>query len=253
MIIFQVALIFLNLAQAQSCFNPEKNKIIAAYLMPNQIGVTRLTPKGDDRTIPQENKALNEDNEVIKKIHREIRAASLRHGIDPRLIYGLMIAQSGANPFSSVNEGKEGEDREVYGLFGFRKSEAKEVKEKCEKAKSPRLCQVEYYANVILKTQQDGIGDTCPKSKWDDLSQTEKFAVLDQDSCKAIPLAKRDCLSSRQFQNSGACELISQVIDWSKEWDRRPLIPLCSEYINMPAESSPAVPQLSPKKKVTEP
>ena len=75
-------------ADAQNCFNPEKNKIIAAYLMPNQIGVTRLTPKGDDRTIPQENKALNEDSETIKKIHREILAASQRYGIDPRLIYG---------------------------------------------------------------------------------------------------------------------------------------------------------------------
>ncbi len=233
----------LSFANNQNCFNPEKNKTIQAFLKPNELQVLLLTPKKDEKVIPKTDNSLNENAETIKSIHEKIREAFKRYDIDPRLIYGFMIGESLANPSDITVDGAGADKREKAGLFSFRLTALKEVKEACEKAKQPRLCQLNYYIDKYIPAQIDIIGEACMKKTWNELSQGEKFVYLMFDSCRSPEMAKRVCLSDRRYQNSGACGLIQEVFDWNNfDSKRAPRTPLCEEYVNQ-ARTPPATMQ----------
>lgn len=219
-------------ADVTQCFDAYTNGMIKSFLTPNKLRVS----KGLQWIFIQDQK-LNETEETINQIHSKIREAALKYDLDPRLVYGRMIGESLADPFVIEQENPHGHKAygrgEQLGMFGFRGDEGKAVLKKCGVSESPRLCQVEYYIEHRLKDAVDNAKKNCEGQAWPSLSAAQKYLYLDFGRCSKTQFANTECFQSRNFQNSGACKMITEAIDWNNaDSIHAPKIPLCPDYIH---------------------
>ena len=210
-------------AKAEDCFHPERDENLRSFLMPNTIRTSDKTTKIDKR--------LNENDEIIKKIHAKIREGALKYHYDPRLIYGHMLGESQADPFKPQADGGGG-----YGLFQFMDHS---FRRKCDQPQNhPRLCQVEYYVDVYMRNyvQKSLNAKNCPRGKeWMEFSTLDKSSYLDLGQCGLGGSLREKCLTSGGYQWTKGCKLIMQVIDWkAPQKNREPNPPLCDDYLSPP-------------------
>jgi len=226
------------MAKDEKCFNPEEDVTVKKFLKPNKSQILSLDTKTKDR--PAEEK-FGEDEGTIRQIHDKIREAYAEINIDPRIIYGIMMAQSQGNPFSERVEDKI----KYYGLFGFKGADIDAVKKKCEKSTKPRLCQVEYYVDTFIKGRKEIVHQACQGQVWEKLSEGEKLSYLDTDGC-STGILKMDWLgnSARTYYvNSGAKDFVGQLIKWADLDKLNPdAIPLCKGYYSQKPKDEAKVP-----------
>lgn len=219
-------LLLLPTVHAQECFHPERNKSIQSFLVPNKIR------KNENVWVFE--KRLNEDEEVIKKIHNKIREGSIRFNYDPRLIYARLMGEAQGNPFQDELNGNG-----AYGMFQFTQ-DGPTVKRVCDKAKNPRLCQVEYYIDKYMFRFSTDRGPGCKKPSWNQYSAFDKMSYLDQGQCLGVKVEKGKCFTPH-YQWTGACKLIMEVINWEDVHSDKPRIPLCDDYLAPPTPGEPAI------------
>lgn len=224
-----IVLLFLSsavMANDEKCFNPEEDVTVKKFLKPNKSQILSLDTKTKDQ--PDEEN-FGEDEKTIKAIHEKIREAYAQINIDPRIIYGIMIAQSQGNPFSERKEG----NIKYYGLFGFKGADIDQVKQKCGKAKQPRICQVEFYVDTFIKGRKAIVSQACKGQEWEKLSEGEKLSYLDTDGC-STGILKSDWLGNSErtyYVNSGAKDFVGQLINWADlDTLSSKAVPLCEDY-----------------------
>lgn len=220
---FLFIFIVTSIAQAQECFHPERDENIRSFFTPNRLRTSDKDFKIDKR--------LNEDEEIIKKIHAKIREGALMYHYDPRLIYGHMLGESQADPFKPQGDGGAG-----YGLFQFSNHS---FRRQCDQSKNhPRLCQVNYYVDVYMRNwaQKSLNAKGCPKGKqWMEFSTIDKASYLDLGQCGLDGSLREKCLTGGAYQWTKGCKLIMQVIDWkAPRKEKQPDPPLCDDYLSPP-------------------
>ncbi len=207
------------LAQAPDpeCFNPLRDDDIALFLQPNTLR------KNPDTLIRNED--LREDKATIRQIHAKILEAYTKYHYDPRLIYARMLGESNANPFQKQDGGGGGS-----GLFQI--TGRPYQRKKCGAARPPRLCQVEYYVDVYMEDFVKKAESGCRKGvKWERYSTIDQLSYVSLGACPREKVEYKICTENQSYTWSGACRLMSQVINWKNINNKGPRIPLCNDYL----------------------